>query len=43
MITEIQKGETYRKQSIEMIQNIKRPDILQYIYTIVKDIAQEDE
>lgn len=42
MNTENHDSEFYRKQTIEMVQNVKRPDILIYIYKITKDIIRED-
>lgn len=35
--------EEYRKQIIEMIENVKRKDILLYIFNITNDIIKEDK
>lgn len=35
--------EECRKQIIEMIENVKRKDILLYIFNITKDIIKEDK
>lgn len=35
--------EEYRKQIIEMIENVKRKDIQLYIFNITKDIIKEDK
>ena len=43
MNVESHDSEFYRKQTIEMIQNVKRPDILIYIYKMTKYIVLEDE
>lgn len=39
----VNKKEEYRKQIIEMIENVKRKDILLYIFNITKDIIKEDK
>lgn len=33
----------YRKELMEMIENIKREDILEYLFVITKDIVKEDK
>lgn len=33
----------YRERIIEMVKNIRNPDILQYIYIVVSDIKKEDK
>lgn len=38
----MREKEFYRKQIIEMVQKIKRYDILIYIYKLVVDIVKED-
>lgn len=43
MNTENHDSEFYRKQTIEMVQNIKRLDILIYIYKMTKYIVLEDK
>lgn len=35
--------EDYRKEIIEMVEKIKKTDILIYIHILVKDIAKEDD
>ena len=35
--------EVYKKQIVEMIENVKRKDILLYIFNITKDIIKEDK
>ncbi len=35
--------EEYKKQIVEMIENVKRKDILLYIFNITKDIIKEDK
>lgn len=35
--------EEYKKQNVEMIENVKRKDILLYIFNITKDIIKEDK
>ena len=39
----VNEKEEYRKQIIEMIENVKRKDILLYIFNITKDIIKEDK
>lgn len=39
---EIMSKEDYRKEIIEMVEKIKRSDIIEYIYIITKDIIRED-
>lgn len=33
----------YKKELMEMIENIKREDILEYLFVITKDIVKEDK
>lgn len=42
MITKDHDIEFYREQTIKMLQDVKRPDILIYIYKLTKDIIHED-
>lgn len=35
--------EEYKKRIVEMIENVKRKDILLYIFNITKDIIKEDK
>lgn len=35
--------ECYRKKIIEMVEKIKKTDILIYIYKLVEDIIKEDD
>ena len=39
----VNEKEECRKQIIEMIENVKRKDILLYIFNITKDIVKEDK
>lgn len=38
----MKKNEQYKKEILEMVNNIKNKDILIYIYNITKDIIKED-
>ena len=33
----------YKKELMEMIENVKREDILEYLFVITKDIVKEDK
>lgn len=33
----------YKKELMEMIENVKREDILEYLFVITKDIIKEDK
>lgn len=39
----VNEKEEYKKQIVEMIENVKRKDILLYIFNITKDIIKEDK
>ena len=39
----VNEKEVYKKQIVEMIENVKRKDILLYIFNITKDIIKEDK
>lgn len=42
-MTDREKRDFYKKSIAEMLANVKRIGILQYVYILVEDIVKEDE
>lgn len=42
-MTDLEKRDFYKQSIAEMLANVKRIGILQYVYILVEDIVKEDE